>query len=574
MQGQEPQIRELRRLLRDLVALATTPAGWVGRELPHVADAFADVLLHTLRADAVYVALNSGVWIEGIRAAKHPEFKAEVARLRMEAAGAGFFVESAGLPTWQSQLRVAVYPIGLSTEEGFVAVGCSNPNFPSESESVLMSVAANQAAVATQTARLRIRADTERKRFAELLAQAPAAIGFLEGPDHRWAYVNENCIHATGRRSASDFIGKTVRESLPELKTQPVLDLLDQVYRSGEPYVGREVKVTLLRGNGAQPEDAYFDFVYQPLSTEEGGSGGILIHAVEVTEKVLARQKLESAFVASQRLAAIVESSNDAIVSKDLNSIITSWNPAAEKMFGYTAEEMVGRSIRTLIPSELQADEDQILATIARGERIEHFETVRVTKSGERIDVSLTVSPVKDEAGRIVGAAKIARDITERKRTERALRTAERIAAVGRLAGTVAHEINNPLEAITNLVYLAKGSAVRDDVRALLTQAEEEINRVSHLTKQTLSFYRDTNTATAVKLGDLLHPLIGVFAPRMRNKGVEICPEILDDPEINAIPGEMRQLVANLLSNSIDAVKEGGAFEFESPVGMRATNAR
>jgi len=438
VQPHETEIRELRRLLRDLVALSTTPAIWVGRELPHIADGLADILLHTLPAEAVYVVFYSGVPIEGIRAAKHPGFKAEVERLRKEAEGEGFFVESAFSSSWPSPLRVALYPIGLSKDDGFVAVGSSSPSFPSEAESLLLSVAASQAGVAIQNARLRARAEVERQRFGELLAQAPAAIGLLAGPEHLWVYVNENYIRVTGRSNASDFLGKTVQESLPEIKTQPYIALLDQVYRSGQPYVGSEMKAILNRGHIGLPEEAYFDFVYQPMRSPEGEVQGILVHAVEVTEKVLARRQLEGALVASQRLAAIVESSDDAIVSKDLNGVVTSWNPAAERMFGYSAKEMIGRSIRTIIPPELQDDEDRILASLARGERIEHFETVRVAKSGERIDVSLTISPVKDETGRIVGAAKIARDITERKKTERALRTTERLAAVGRLAATVA----------------------------------------------------------------------------------------------------------------------------------------
>ncbi len=261
---------------------------------------------------------------------------------------------------------------------------------------------------------------------------------------------------------------------------------------------------------------------------------------------------------AQRRLAAIVESSHDAIVSKDLNGIVTSWNRAAERMFGYTAQEMIGKPILTIIPPELHEDEPRILQTIARGERIEHFETVRLTKSGERIDVSLTVSPVKDEAGRIIGAAKIARDITQRKRTEQALRTTERLASVGRLAATVAHEINNPLAAVTNLIYLSKQLAARDDVRQYLGFAEEELERVSHLTKQTLGFYRETKDPSVTTVGSTISSLIAVFASRMRNKGIEICPEIKQDPEIYAVPGEVRQLVGNLLSNSIDAVESGG----------------
>jgi PAS domain S-box-containing protein len=257
-------------------------------------------------------------------------------------------------------------------------------------------------------------------------------------------------------------------------------------------------------------------------------------------------------------LAAIVESADDAIISKDLNGIVTSWNRAAEQMFGYRAEEMIGRSITAIIPPDLQADEPRILETIARGERINHFETVRVAKSGKRIDVSLTVSPLKNENGKIVGAAKIARDITQDKKTRRALRISERLASVGRLAATIAHEINNPLEAATNLVYLAKCRAVSQDQRDFLAATEEELARISHLTKQTLGFYRETKGAEPIKIRPILDQLISVFAARARNKSVDIRREIRGDPEVYAVGDEIRQLITNLLSNSIDAVTRGG----------------
>jgi PAS domain S-box-containing protein len=261
---------------------------------------------------------------------------------------------------------------------------------------------------------------------------------------------------------------------------------------------------------------------------------------------------------ASHRLAAIVESSNDAIVSKDLNGIITSWNPSAERMFGFTAQEMIGRPITTIIPPELRDDEIRILATIARGERIEHFETVRVKKNGERIEVSLTISPVKDEAARIVGAAKIVRDIVERKKAERTLLMTERLAAVGRLAATVAHEINNPLEAITNLVYLAKTTSTSSDVIGFLTTAEEQLAYVSHLARQTLGFYREPTGVLRVRPSEIVASVISALASRARNKGIQLISEVIDDVEIESAPGEIRQVLANLISNSIDAIHGRG----------------
>ena len=131
-----------------------------------------------------------------------------------------------------------------------------------------------------------------------------------------------------------------------------------------------------------------------------------------------------------------------------------------------------------------------ILGKIRSGQKIDHFETVRIAKSGERIEVSLSISPVRDEHGNIIGAAKIARDIRENRKIERALRTTEKLAAAGRLAATVAHEINNPLEAVNNLVFLAKRDAGdANKVSEYLQLAERELDRVAHIARQTLGFY-------------------------------------------------------------------------------------
>jgi PAS domain S-box-containing protein len=283
-----------------------------------------------------------------------------------------------------------------------------------------------------------------------------------------------------------------------------------------------------------------------------------------------------------RRLAAIVESSDDAIVGKDLSGIVTSWNPAAERIFGYLAQEIIGRPITTIIPPELHDDERKILETIGRGERIERRETVRVTRNGDRMDVWLTVSPVRDEGGRVIGAASIARDITQEKKTEQALRVTERLASVGRMAATVAHEINNPLEAITNLVYLAKGCAVREDVQKYLNTIDEELDRVSHLTRQTLGFYREAKAPAVVRVGPMVDSLVSFFGTRARNKGIEIRAEIRRDPEIYAVAGEIRQVITNLLSNSVDAVGSGGLIRIRidaaclhgnEPPGVRITVA-
>src|SRR3954454_11658131 len=133
----------------------------------------------------------------------------------------------------------------------------------------------------------------------------------------------------------------------------------------------------------------------------------------------ISEASLEEARIA--HLAAVVDASSDAILSKSLDGTIRSWNASAQRMFGYTAEEMVGRSIRLLIPDERQAEEDEILAKLRRGDYIEHYETVRITKDGRPLEVSLSISPITDSSGRITGASKIVRDITARRQSEREL---------------------------------------------------------------------------------------------------------------------------------------------------------
>ncbi len=157
---------------------------------------------------------------------------------------------------------------------------------------------------------------------------------------------------------------------------------------------------------------------YSKLQTIENQSVGRVWSFSDVTER-------NQAEIISQRLAAIVDSSDDAIVGKDLNSIVTSWNAGAERIFGYSASEMIGTSIMRLIPPDHQAEEEQILSHIRRGQRLDPIETVRVAKDGRLLDVSITVSPIKDSGGNVIGASKVGRDITERKRAEERLRRGE-----------------------------------------------------------------------------------------------------------------------------------------------------
>lgn len=258
-------------------------------------------------------------------------------------------------------------------------------------------------------------------------------------------------------------------------------------------------------------------------------------------------------------LAAIIASSDDAIISKDLNGIIRSWNDGARRIFGYEADEIVGQSILRLIPEELHHEEDVILAKIRAGERVDHFETTRLRKNGERFSISVTISPIKDDAGVIIGASKIGRDISDRKKVERLAIEAEKIATTGRMAAAIAHEINNPLASVLNLIFLARQSEISpEELREYLATAESELERVSHIARQTLGYYRDTGAPSEVHLRDLMENVLTVYQSRLRRHNIVVDAEYNDLKTISVRPGELVQVFSNLISNALDAMPEGG----------------
>jgi PAS domain S-box-containing protein len=204
---------------------------------------------------------------------------------------------------------------------------------------------------------------------------------------------------------------------------------------------------------------------------------------------------------ARSRLAAIVDSSDDAIVSKDLSGIIKSWNSGAQRIFGYAAEEAVGRSILMIIPPELRDEEVRILERLRRGERIEHFETVRVTKDGKRIDVSLTISPVRDSSGRVVGASKVGRDITARKKVEEAIKESELSARLLQLQDEERRRIARELHDGVGQLLTAMGmnaSRVEREKSQLSPEAARSAEENAHLLHQASSEIRTVSY--------LLHP--------------------------------------------------------------------
>ena len=257
-------------------------------------------------------------------------------------------------------------------------------------------------------------------------------------------------------------------------------------------------------------------------------------------------------------LAAIVESSDDVILSNDLNGIVTSWNKGAENIFGYSAEEIIGHSLSTLASESCQDDWAHCLEKIRRGERVDHYETLRRHKDGSDIAVSLTVSPIRDSAGTVIGSSKVARDITGTRLAEQALRNADKLALAGRMAASIAHEINNPLEAITNLLYLLDHEPLPEQARRYLTLAQHELTRVSHIASQTLGFFRGAPGSTATPLADIIDSAISLHIGRLSTCDVVVEKDYASAPSLFCNQGELRQVLVNLVANALDAMPNGG----------------
>ena len=283
---------------------------------------------------------------------------------------------------------------------------------------------------------------------------------------------------------------------------------------------------------------------------------GNIVAASKIAHDISERRKAdESRF----RLAALVDSADDAIISKDLSGIVTSWNRAAENLFGFTAEEIYGQSIRRIIPEDLRYEEDEILSKLRAGERIDHYETTRQKKNGELIQVSVTISPIVDQTGKVIGASKIARDISDKKRVEQILIQSEKLAATGRMAAAIAHEINNPLESLINVIFLARQQSPPESrIHQLLITAEQEVERVSHIARQTLGYYKDTGAPRDVHIHELLENVLTVYNSKILSTGIAVDSRFNDLKRISVSRGEMLQVFSNVVANAIDSMKEGG----------------
>jgi PAS domain S-box-containing protein len=401
---------------------------------------------------------------------------------------------------------------------------------------------------------------SERQRLLSAFQQAPAFFALLKGPEHVFDLVNPMYLRLIGGR---DVMGKPIRQAMPEIAEQGYVDLLDRVFRTGEPFIGQGLRFTLDEMEGYPREERCVDFVYQPLREGDGSISGILVFGVDLTHRfeidVALREQRD-------RFEFATDAAEIGYWFCDLPFDELNWDARVKEHFWLPPDARVDiRLFYDLIhPEDRERTRTAIETSIAEhtGYDVEYR---TVAPDGRQKWIHAIGRTAYDAAGRPFRFDGLTRDITSirqtqeaRRRAEEALVRAEKLAVAGRLAATISHEINNPLESVTNLLYLIEHASTIQETKTYCQTAQAELARVSHIVTHTLRFNRQVNVAGEEKLSDLLDSAVAIYEGRLRHSGITLRRDYDESADMRRFGPELRQVFANLIGNAFDATRRTG----------------
>ncbi len=453
---------------------------------------------------------------------------------------------------------------------GMISTHWRSPHLPDERELCHLDLFVRQASDFIERWEMEQALRASEERFRAVLDNSTAVI-YVKDRDGKYLLMNERYRELF--LDGADIIGKTDFDHFSPEVAQKFRDNDLKVLQAGKPL---EIEETAPLPDGVH---TYLSIKF-PLKRADGSIYAVAGISTDITERKKAEEN-------SARLATIVEQSEDAIVTKDLDGIIRTWNAGAERLFGYTAAEVIGKPVTILFPPERLDEEPKILGRIQNGERIEHFDTVRRRKDGTLVNISLAVSPIRDRSGNLLGASKVARDITERVRSRELLeqtvaeRTAslrEAVEQMEEFSYSVAHDLRAPLRAMKAYAEVLQenyGARLDETGLSYLEKIRRASERMNRLTQDVLSYSRIARSQ--LELGpvaldrvvkDILHQYSYLQPPAAT---IEIASPLLEVLGNEAILG---QCMTNLLNNAVKFIAPGVTPKIRMWTEQRGKNVR
>jgi len=416
---------------------------------------------------------------------------------------------------------------------------------------------------------------TERKQAEELLVSSQAKLQSIVGSamdavisvdEQQRIVVFNQAAERVFRCAASEVIGFSLERFIPMKARAVHREHMRQFGREG--VTGRSMSspaiLTGVRSNGDEfPIEATISTV------QSGGEKLFTVILRDITERQRAEEALRTSQEQNEVLANLIRTSSQATEIAYPDGRLVLINGAFEQLTGYSAEELESVDwTQTLTPPEWHEMDREKLAELQRTRVPVRYEKEYIRKNGTRVPVELLVHLATDSSGNPLYYFSFITDLTERKRAEQALLRSEKLATVGRMAATIAHEINNPLAAVTNALFLAKSSAgLPEPVGRYLDMADTELKRIAYITRQSLGFYRESNAPALTTVHEVLESAVELLKSRVMAKSATIEKDWDGDVQITAVAGELRQVFSNLLANSLDAIPEQGVIKIRVSTG-------
>lgn len=396
----------------------------------------------------------------------------------------------------------------------------------------------------------------ERQVLETIVNHLPAAVLLIDAKDLRIQLANPAySVIAPGK----DVVGKTIPEVWPEVGPR-LPEIFQRVLATGEPHTSVDELIYIRRSPDGPLEPGYFTWSVFRVRMPGTGEWGFLNTTWETTQ----RKRVEDALRESQaRWAITLQSIGDAVISTDATGKVVFMNDVAQRLTGWSLAEAEGRELSAvfdIVQEVTRIRPEHPVARVLRSGEVVGLanHTALIRRDGSEIPIEDSGAPIRNSNGELEGVVLVFHDVSEQRRAEKVLRNSERLATTGKLAATLAHEIHNPLDSVSNLLFLIQQRLQDETALKYTSMAVDELGRVAQMTQQMLTFQRDSAKPVLVKICEVLETVLALYRRKVDAAGIKVEQRIECDDSILAQPGEIRQVFANLVGNAIEALEPQG----------------